>query len=153
MKNTNTNNEFLIYLSYPLDRNNSTTFYAGIKDSINTGIEIRAYLIDWEKMDGLPRSHLYIPAEHELFTQTAYKNKFLTSTQILATNYDIIKHYADLIVLFGDYNPRYENIVAEIGAAKKAQVPIYTMPNLSDNAIDALRFTIKVILHMEGDDE
>ena len=152
MKNLNTNNDFLIYLSYPLDRNNALTFYKGIKESLNVGIGIRAYLIDWEKMDGLPRSHIYIPAEHELFISTAYKNKFITQTQILATNYDIIKTYVDLVVLFGDYDPTYENIVADIGAAKKSGVPIYTMPNLSGTAIDALKFSIKCVLHMDEDE-
>lgn len=152
MRSNISSKDFNIYLLYPINRDDKKGLSHLLRTCIDIGEEIRAYLIDWEKMDGLPRSHIYIPAEHELFISTAYKNKFITQTQILATNYDIIKTYVDLVVLFGDYDPTYENIVADIGAAKKSGVPIYTMPNLSGTAIDALKFSIKCVLHMDEDE-
>ncbi len=152
MKHVDTNTDFFIYLSYPLNRHNSHTFCGEIENSIRIGNEIRAYLIDWEKMDGFPKSHLYVPAEHELFVQTAYRRKYINERQIQVVNCDIIQK-CDLLVVFGSFDMLYGNLTTDVQIAKTTQVPIYTMPDLSKPAIDALRFTMKCVLKINEEED
>ncbi|RLD97119.1 MAG: hypothetical protein DRI92_06150, partial [Aquificota bacterium] len=44
---------------------------------------LRAYFLDWERMDGLPPVDLYVPAEHDEFVELAWKKKYLNIDQIL----------------------------------------------------------------------
>ena len=146
MKYINTDNSFKIYLFYPIDRNNEVNFYRALKTYSNIGTEIQAYLIDWEKMDGLPKSFLYVPADYEPFVHTAYSKKLLTQEQITTINCDIIKS-CDLLILFGIYQiqPTIQNI-EEIKCARESQIPIYSMSDLNPMAIDALKLAIKLII-------
>jgi len=147
MKHTKSKTEFCIYLSYPMHRDDEETFYNELQTCIDIGTEIKAWLIDWEKMYGLPKSYLYVPAEQELFIHRAYTANFLTEKQIAYINSKIIES-SDLLILFSNYNPEKasSNILAEAKAAKEYKVPIYTMPDLSDIAISALKFAIKTII-------
>jgi hypothetical protein len=135
-----------------MNTTNGHTLCESIKRSTNIGEEIKAYLIDWEKMDGLPRSHLYVPAEHELFVRIAKKNKFITNTQMLAVNCEIVKR-CHLLILYGGYNTTYSNILTEVKTAKANGIAIYTMPDLSCESMQALRFTLKCVSKLSDDDE
>lgn len=155
MKNTASNTVFSIYLLYPIDRDDEGSFYRLLQNYTNIGIEIQAYLIDWEKMDLIddntpfPKSYLYVPADHELFIHHAYNNKFLTKKQISFTNCDIIKE-CNLLILFGDYKPPTDiAILKELHYAKQEKIPVYTMPDLSPMALDALKLAIKLIIKSE----
>jgi len=141
MKNILSNTLFSIYLLYSIDRDNEANFYRLLQNYINIGTEIYAYLIDWEKMDGLPKFRLYVPADHEVFINCAYKSGFLTKEQIKLINCKIIKG-CDLLILFGGIV--YGN--NELQYAKQEKIPIYTMPDLSPMAIGALKSTIKLIV-------
>lgn len=153
MKHTESNTEFNIYLSYPVHRDDEEQFYRELQHYIDIGTELQAYLIDWEKMDLIdddtpfPKSNLYVPAEHELFVHRAYSANLITGKEIAFVNSMILEN-CDLLVLFGNYNPtsRGINTVEEVRYAKKNQIAIYTMPDLSDIAIAALKFAIKTII-------
>ena len=149
MKNTLLNTIFNIYLLYPVDRDDDGSFCRALKTYTNIGIELQAYLIDWEKMDGLPKSCLYVPANHEMFVHSAYKNEFLTKEQISFINCDIIGE-CNLLILFGGYRPpTSSDILEELQYAKREKIPVYTMPDLSPMAIDALKLAIKLIVRSE----
>jgi len=148
------NTVFNIYLSYPINRDDETNFYRLLQNYTNIGTEIYAYLIDWEKMDGLPRFRLYVPADHELFIHNAYKSGFLTKEQINSINYNIIEK-CDLLIYFscgfscGHGTPIFYNVIKEIEYAKQKGVAVYTMPDLSSTAIQALKLAIKLIIRAE----
>ncbi len=153
MKNTAANTIFNIYLLYPTNRDDEGNFYRALKTYANVGIEIMAYLIDWEKMDyindntSFPKSHLYVPADHELFVHRAYKDHLLTKEDISFINCKIIKE-SDLLILFGS-NGVYSNITTELQFVKQEGIPIYTMPDLSPMAIESLNLAIKLIIRAE----
>ena len=149
MRNIISDKAFNIYLLYPVDRDNKKGLSRLLRACIDVGEEIRAYLIDWEKMDGLPKSNLYVPADHEVFVQCAYDNEFLTKENINFVDCEIIK-LCDLLVLLGNYNPLAGDIVEKVECAKGADIPIYTMPDLSPEAISALKFAIKLIKKSGG---
>ena len=136
---------FSIYLYYPIDRDDDDNFYRLLQNYINIGIEIYAYLLDWEKMEGYPKFRLYVPADHEVFIHSAYKSKFINKKQITSINCKIIEK-CDLLILF---DKRGFDINEELSYAKQEKIPIYTMPNLSPIAIDALKLAIKFIIRAE----
>ena len=146
--NATINTTFNIYLLYPTDRDDEGNFYRLLRNYTNIGIELQAYLIDWEKMDGLPKSYLYVPADHELFIHRAYKDKLLTKEQISSINCKIIEE-CNLLIAFGNHRTS-ANIVNELEYVKQEKIPVYTMPDLSPMAIDALKLAIKQIIR-QGD--
>jgi len=148
MKDTALNTTFNIYLLYPTDRDDEGNFYRLLRNYTNVGIEIQAYLIDWEKMDGLPKSYLYVPADHELFVHRAYKDGFLTKEQIDSINYKIIEE-CNLLINFGNTAAVGSNLANELKYAQQEKIPIYSMPGLSPMAIDALKLAIKLIIKAE----
>lgn len=156
MKNTALNTTFNIYLLYSINRDDEGNFYRWLRNYINIGIELQAYLIDWEKMELIddktpfPKSYLYVPADHELFIHRAYLDGFLTKEQIDIVNCKIIKE-CNLLVLFGGHRIHADsNITNELQYAKEENIPVYTMPDLSPLAIDALKLAIKLIVKSEG---
>lgn len=142
MKDTVLNTVFNIYLLYPTDRDDEGNFYRLLRNYSNIGIELQSYLIDWEKMDGLPKSYLYVPADHELFIHRAYKDGMLTKEQVSSINCKIIEE-CNLLICFGN---NVDNLVEEIRFAKEQGIAIYSMPDLSPIAIDALRLAIIFII-------
>jgi len=144
MKNV-TSTQFNIFLAYPTCRKDEDNFYRVTKNYINIGTQIKAYLIDWEKMDGLPKCNIYIPAEHEVFIHCAYTNEFLSEEQITTVNCEIIDN-CDLFVLFGGFKPTDNVAIQEAIYARNKGVAVYTMPDLSPDAINALKFAIICIL-------
>ena len=153
MKNTEANTKFNIYLSYPVERDNKAMFFTQLQDYTNIGIEIRAWLLDWEKMDSYPSMTLYIPSEHEPFVHTCYLSRLLSKQDISYINNKIVSA-CKLLILFGDTCFMHsDNTKSEIECAQKNDVAIYTMPDLSPIAIDALKFTIKTIIKVENEDE
>lgn len=115
-----------------------------IAKHIKIGTEIKAYLIDWEKMDGLPRCDLYIPAEHDEFVQIAFDKKYLDEKKILDVDCEIIER-CNLVIAFGDpLDSRGMQI--ELDYAANNGIPIFFMPTLDANTIHTLNYTIKLIL-------
>ena len=141
MKDLTLNIPFSIYLLYPVDRDNEDDFYKQLQNYINVGTEIFAYLIDWEKMDGLPKCRLYVPADHEVFIHNAYKSGFITKDNIECINCNIIEN-CDLVILYGHTVQNSK----EIECARLEEIPIYSMPDLSPMAIEALKLSIKIIV-------
>ena len=97
-------------------------------------------------MDGFPKFRLYVPAEHEVFINSAYKSDFLTKEQIGSINCKIIEK-CNLLILFDGWGL---DIDGEIAHARQEKIPIYSMPDLSPHAIQALRLTIKLIIKSEN---
>jgi len=152
MKDTALNTIFNIYLLYPTDRDDEGNFYRLLQNYTNIGIELQAYLLDWEKMDyisagvSFPKSYLYVPSDHDVFIHHAYKDRLLTKEEIRFINCKIIKH-CDLLIVFGENGVRINhNIVEEVRYAKQENIPIYSMPDLSPLALDALKLAIKLVI-------
>jgi len=160
MKETVPNTIFNIYLLYPTNRDDKGNFYRLLQNYTNIGTELQAYLLDWEKMKYIndstpfPKSYLYVPADHEWFIQTAYKNYLLTGEDIGFINRKIISkcnlliNFGNSIKIAGKGGSVIEGCMysKELECAKQEKVPIYNMPFLSKRAIQALRFAIKTIL-------
>lgn len=156
MKDTTVNTIFSIYLLYPIDREDEDNFYKLLQNYTNIGTEIYAYLLDWEKMDGFPKFRLYVPADHEVFINSAYKSGFISKEEITSINCKIIEK-CDLLILFGEHVSG-ELIAAyhkdgrkdeELDYAKQQKIPVYTMPSLDSVAIQALKLAIKFIIRSE----
>ena len=163
MKNTASNTLFNIYLLYPTDRDDEANFYRLLQNYTNIGTEIYAYLIDWEKMDYIndnipfPKFRLYVPADHEVFINSAYKSGFLTKEQITSINCKIIEE-CNLLISFGSSIKMTGEGGCVIGGytyskeldyATQEKIPVYTMPDLSPHAIQALKLAIKLIIQAE----
>ncbi len=142
MKDTAANTIFSIYLLYPIDRDDEKSFYKLLQEYINVGTEIYAYLLDWEKMDGLPKFRLYVPADHEVFIHSAYKSRFITKEQITRINCKIIET-CDLLILYDGWGLQVDE---ELSCAKQENIAIYNMPDLSPIAVDALKLAIQFII-------
>lgn len=140
-----TTTHFNIYLAYPTCRNDNANFYRILKNYKKIGTEIKAYLIDWEKMDDFPKINMYVPAEHEAFVHTAYDNGFLTEAQILTINCNIISK-CNLVILFGGFKTTSGDVLREVQYAREQGIAIYTMPDLTAHAISTLKFAIITIL-------
>ena len=148
MKDTALNTTFNIYLLYPTDRDDEGNFCRLLRNYSNIGIELQAYLIDWEKMDGLPKSYLYVPADHELFINRAYRDGILAKEQITSINCKIIRS-CNLLINFGNGVAVGDNLPKELLYAQQEKIPIYSMPDLSPMAIQSLRLAIKLIIKAE----
>ncbi len=140
-----TSKQFNIFLAYPTHRKDEDNFYRVTKTYVNIGIQIKAYLIDWEKMDGLPKCDIYVPAEHEKFIHFAYLNGLLPEEHITTINCGIIDT-CDLLILFGGFKTVDNVAIQEAVYAREQGVAIYTMPDLSPTAINALKFAIICLL-------
>lgn len=145
-------NLFRIYLSHFVrgaNRDEATTkeIEINIAKYIAIGTEIKAYLIDWEKMDGFPKMELYVPAEHAEFVEAAKDKKYLAEKQILDVDCEIIDK-CSLLIACGDY-AQSRGMTIEIQHAEGRGIPIYYMPTHSEATIKLLKHSIKLIL--EGD--
>ena len=143
---------FKIYLSHSIrgpSGVNATTeeIGANLRKYVVVGTEIKAYLIDWEKMDGFPKTELYVPADHDEFVQIAFDKEYINEKQILDVDCDIIKT-CNLLLACGDYI-QSRGMKVEIQYAKDNGVPVYFMPTISDSIIKALKYTLKLILKEE----
>lgn len=152
MKDTTTNTTFSIYLLYPIDRDDEGNFYKLLQEYINIGTEIYAYLLDWEKMDGLPKFRLYVPADHEVFIHSAYKSGFISKEQITCINCKIIET-CDLLILYDGYEfegystlTPHRMVEEELSCAKQENIAVYNMPSLDSIAIQALKLAIEFII-------
>lgn len=125
---------FKIYLSHPQICN---------KNYLSLATEIQAYLIDWEKMYELPKSTLFIPIQYKWLLDIAITQKFITNKQVEDVYKEVLKS-SDLLVAFGDWTTNV-NIESDIMFARKYDVPVYTMPRMCPEAIEALRMAIILI--------
>jgi dTDP-4-amino-4,6-dideoxygalactose transaminase len=135
---------FNIYFNTPFNRNKAGDLQTRLRQYINIGTEIKAYLLDWEKMDNFPKITLYIPAEHDTFVQLAYLHKFLTQKQIYFINCNIM-HLCNLFIQFGNEEDD-RRTYREFEWAKENEIPIFFMPDLSEEAIASLKCAIKQVL-------
>lgn len=143
------NKIFRIYLSHAVrgvNRDIAThrEIETNVVKYIAVGIEIKAYLIDWEKMGGFPKMALYIPAEHAEFVEAAKDKKYLNEGQILDIDCGIINK-CSLLIAYGDHT-QSRGMQVEIQYATDEKIPVYFMPNFKDSSIKALKYVIKQIL-------
>ncbi len=140
---------FNIYFSHRRntlkDMNKKDSYYYNYS---NTGEEIRAYLIDWEKMDGLPKCNLYVPSDYVTLIKGLYHLGYIDDDKLLDVNLHIIK-YSNLVISFGNYADT--DMIAELKYAHEYKIPVYNMSNITATSIEALKFTIKLVLKAEGE--
>ena len=105
--------------------------------------------MDWiDDETSFPKSYLYVPADHELFIHHAYKDNLLTKEQINSVNCRIIEE-CNLLIYFGNGAAVGSNLADELQYAQQEKIPIYSMPDLSPMAIQALQLAIKLIVKAE----
>lgn len=148
----NINKVFKIYLSHYIRGSkgiNATKedIETNIYKFISVGIEIKAYLIDWEKMDGFPKMELYVPADHDEFIQIAFDKKYINEEQILDVDCNIINK-CNLLIACGNYT-QSRGMKIEVQYAENNGIPIYYMPLILEETIKQLKFTIRLILKGE----
>ena len=83
--------------------------------------QLRAYLMDWHRMDGLPLLGLYVPGENDEFVQIAYKRGYLTEEEILEVDCAIIDK-CNLLIVYGKYVSG--GMKVEIDYCKNNNIPI-----------------------------
>ena len=140
---------FRIYMSHSIRGPNGLNathveIEANLKKYIGVGTEIKAYLIDWEKMDGFPKMDLYVPADHDEFVQIAFDKNYINEEQILDVDCEIINS-CSLLIACGDYT-QSRGMQVEIQYAGDKGIPIYYMPLISKDEIKSLKYSIKLIL-------
>ena len=122
--------------------------YKDIRDNLDKniaiGTEIKAYLLDWEKMDGFPKIDLYIPAEHDEFVQIAFDKKYVSEEQILDVDCTIIDK-CQLVIALGDHS-KSRGMKIELDYATENGVAILYMPDLTPETIRTLKFTLELLL-------
>ena len=148
------NNIFRAYLSHHIrGPNGINATKKEIQDNIDLyrkiGEQIRAYFLDWEKMDGFPKIDLYVPADHDEFVQIAHSKKYLDEKQILDVDCGII-NACDLVIAYGNVAAS-RGMQVEVKHATLNGIAIYSMPSLSNTSIQALKFAIHLLLKSEGD--
>ena len=146
---TNTSDVFRIYLSHLIrgpkgDAASDQEIANNIQEHIKVGEEMRAYLIDWEKMEGFPKSYLYVPADHDEFVQIAYKRKYINEEQILDTDCAIIER-SNMLIAYGNFTVS-RGMKVEINYASDKGIPILYLPKLSVDTMNTLKLTIKLLL-------
>ena len=149
------NNVFKIYCSHIIrgPKGNKAT-QEEIDFNIHTfkkiGEQLRAYFLDWEKMDNYPPIELYVPADHDEFVQIAYKNKYITEEQILDVDCKIIDT-CNLVISWG--HPKETGsggMKIEWDYACRNGINIYTMTEIDNLQIEALQFVIHLIIKSNG---
>ncbi len=140
--------KFKIYMSHCIrGKSGSKATDREIWDNIekykSIGEELRAYFIDWEKMDGFPKIELYVPADHEEFVQVAWRKGYIDEEQVLDVDCDIVDR-CSLLILFGDYYSK--GMKVEGNYAGKVGIPIFNMPLINEVTIQALKFSIHLLL-------
>ena len=139
---------FRIYLSHYIrgPKGNEATqkdIAENIAKHIAIGTEIKAWLIDWEKMDGFPKCDLYIPAEHDEFVQIAYNKSYIKEEQILDVDCNIIRK-CSLLIAWGDPS-RSTGMTVEVEYAGRIGIPILFAVALNNSTIMALKQAIAYI--------
>lgn len=140
-----TNNIFNIYFSCPvLPIVDDDVTEENIRICLEAATEIQAYLIDWEKMDGFPKMKLFTSLHSQKFIQKAYDLGCLTKKNIEYINTNVLRQ-CDMVVLFTDcyYHAATK---AEMDCAKKYNMPLYVMPNISEYSIKSLKLAISLII-------
>jgi hypothetical protein len=145
MENIGSKQIFRIYMSHwirgPKGENaTKKDIRENLDKHIAIGTEIKAYLIDWEKMDGFPKMDLYIPAEHDEFVQIAFNRHYVNEEQILDVDKEIIDR-CQLVIAYGDFT-KSRGMKVELEHAGEHDIPIYFMPCLSKDTIKTLKFAI-----------
>ena len=133
---------FNIYLSCyipPLE----TILPSYVKETYNVAQEIKAYLIDWNKMDGFPSITLYAPAYYFGFVMPAWELGYIDETAFRNIS-DVLIKGADLMISYGSYET--DNMKEDVRIARINGIPIYFMQQINKPTIESLRFTIKLLL-------
>ena len=117
---------------------------ANLKKYALIGTEIKAYLIDWEKMDGFPKMDLYVPADHDEFVQIAFDKNYIDERQILDVDKEIINS-CSLLIACGDHT-QSRGMTVELEYARHKEIPIYFMPMFSAGVIAPLKHSLRLIL-------
>jgi hypothetical protein len=118
---------FRIYLSHPIhgkkgDKATKKDIYNNCMKVQKVAEEIKAYLLDWCRMDGFPKMDLYVPAEHDEFIQITYDDKLLTIDQILDVDCKIVQKCSMLIA----YGSISSGMARELDCAQANGIPIFS---------------------------
>lgn len=67
---------------------------------------------------------LYVPGEHEVFVNRAWKGHYLTVEQILEIDCNIIEEYSDVLLVFAPFGPPIEGCSIEKEFAESRKIPV-----------------------------
>lgn len=147
MSNAWSTSNFRVYCSHPIRGKKGPA--ATMEDirrnnewACNLAEELRAYLLDWQRMYGLPSTYLYVPAEHDEFVTIAYKDKILTEKEILDVDKKILSG-CDLMLMFGNYIS--SGMEVELEHSCKEQIPVFKFSKLSPAVANELYNTLVLL--------
>ena len=113
------------------------------KKAIKAGQEIRAYLLDWERMEGFPSVNLYVPAEHDEALAYLWRRGWVTIDHLLAADCAILDK-CDLLIVLGV--PISRGMAIEIEYAKNHNIPIYMIAYVGRDTMGALKDIYKKVI-------
>lgn len=147
------NKIFRIYLSHAIRgkaglRATQEEINKNIAIASYIGEQLKAYFLDWEKMEGFPKIDLYVPADHDEFTQIAYNKKYITEEQILDVDCDIISK-RDMIIAYGNYKAS-RGMKIELEFAHKNGISTTIISSLSEESIQGLKLVLRLLFIADG---
>jgi len=138
-----------LYMSHPIrgpkrEKATDEDMRKNNQKAIDTANKLRAYFLDWHRMDGLPEVELYVPAENDEFVLNAHRRGYLNEEQILACDGDIIDT-CQAVLAMG--NPRHSaGMQWEIAHATATDKPVFQFNSVTPTAIKNLRYVIDTLL-------
>jgi len=147
------NKGYRLYLSHPIrgpkgNLATKETIERNCWKAIQIGREIKAYLLDWEKMDGFPSGDLYVPAEHDEALAIALQKGYLTVDQVLDIDCEIISR-CDLLLVYG---PLSSGMKREVQYAQKHNIPLLFFDKWDRRVSISLKYVLTRVLE-ERDEE
>ncbi len=107
-----------------------------LQRAIKAGQGIRAYLLDWERMEGFPTVDLYIPAEHDELLYYLFCRGWITIEQLLEADCAILDK-CDLLIVLGTQISKGMSV--EMEYAKDHNIPIYMIGYVDKDTMGALK--------------
>ena len=138
------------YLSHAIrgNKGNNATredMEKNLQKAIKAGQEIKAYLLDWERMEGFPSVDLYVPAEHDEVLSYIYHQSWITIEQLLEADCAILDR-CDLLIILGTQIS--SGMKVEVDYAQTHNIPIYMIGYVDKDTMGALKdIYMKVILN------
>ena len=111
--------------------------------AIKAGQEMKAYFLDWERMEGFPKVDLYVPAEHDEVLSFIYHKGWITIKQLLEADCALLEK-CDLLIVLGTQISK--GMKVEIDYAQTHNIPIYMIGYVDKDTMGALKDIYKKVI-------
>jgi len=139
---------FRIYMSHPIrgpkrEKATDADMQKNNKRAHDVAEQLRAYFLDWQRMDGFVPIEIYVPGENDEFIIHAYRRGYLTEDQILDCDCDIIST-CDMVLALGDYTSN--GMKVEIDFATAEDIPVFRFSRVQKTVVRNLYTIIETIM-------